>query len=75
VRIRAALALQTVRAHIAHTVQGSIIPALDDVPGRAALPEGEARRPRETQLRARNRRAPVLEDCRRDVAVTLDRLR
>ena len=41
----------------------------------AALAEGEARWMLETQLvRARNRIADVLEDCRRTVVATLSRL-
>jgi len=57
------------------TAQATMIPSLYDVPRYAALAEGEARWMLETQLvRARNRIADVLEDCRRTVVATLSRL-
>jgi hypothetical protein len=66
--ILAAFAPANIEAHIEHIER--------EIPSRlAALPEGEARWMLEAQLvRARNRRAGVLEDCRCDVAATLNRL-
>jgi hypothetical protein len=55
-----------------YTPQATMIPSLYDVPQFAKMPEGEARWMLETQLvRARNRVADALEDCRRMVDDTL----
>jgi len=55
-----------------YTPQGSMIPSLYDVPRFAKLPDGEARWMLETQLvRARNRVADALDDCRRLIDATL----
>jgi len=58
-----------------YTPQGTMIPSLYDVPQFAQLPEGEARWMLETQLvRARNRVADALDDCRRLIDETLKKL-
>jgi len=58
-----------------HTPQGTMIPSLYDVPQLASLPDGEARWMLETQLvRARNRVADALDDCRRLICETLAKL-
>ena len=55
-----------------YTPQGTMIPSLYDVPQFAKLPDGEARWMLETQLvRARNRVADALDDCRRLIDQTL----
>jgi Peptidase family M28 len=55
-----------------YTPQGTMIPALYDVPRFAKLPDGEQRWMLETQLvRERNRVADALDDCRRLIDATL----
>jgi hypothetical protein len=59
-----------------YTPQGTMIPSLFDVPAYAKLPEGDERWMLETQLvRARNKVADALDDCRRMVDDTLGGLR
>ena len=58
-----------------YTPQGTMIPSLYDVPKYAKLKDGEARWMLETQLvRDRNRIADALDDCRRLIDETLQRL-
>jgi hypothetical protein len=58
-----------------YTPQGTMIPSLYEVPQFAKLPDGEQRWMLETQLvRARNRIADALEDCRRLICDTLAKL-
>jgi len=58
-----------------YTPQGTMIPSLYEVPQFAKLPDGEQRWMLETQLvRARNRVADTLEDCRRLIWDTLAEL-
>ena len=58
-----------------YTPQGTMIPSLYEVPQFAELPNGEQRWMLETQLvRARNRIADTLEDCRRLICDTLAKL-
>jgi len=55
-----------------YTPQGTMIPSLYDLPRLAKTAEGEERWMLETQLvRARNRIADVLDDCRRMIDDTL----
>ena len=55
-----------------YTPQGTMIPSLYDLPRLAKTAEGEERWMLETQLvRARNRVADVLDDCRRMIDDTL----
>lgn len=59
-----------------YTPQGTMIPSLFDAPRLAEMPDGEDRWMLETQLvRARNRIADALGDCRRDIDDTLAQLR
>ena len=59
-----------------YTPQGTMIPSLFDAPQLATLPEGEERWMLETHLvRARNKVADALDDCRRLVDDTLSHLR
>ena len=59
-----------------YTPQGTMIPSLYDAPRLGEMPDGEDRWMLETQLvRARNRIADALGDCRSDIDETLARLR
>jgi hypothetical protein len=59
-----------------YTPQGTMIPSLFDAPRLAEMPDREDRWMLETQLvRARNRIADALGDCRRDIDDTLAQLR